>query len=192
MDSTATPLRFTTADLEALPDRLDGGRYEIIDGELYVTTQPDWQHQEVCARLCAALLIWSDRTGAGRPTFAPGVLFAEDDNVAPDVVWASKARLVSGLRGGHLYVAPELVVEVLSPGAANERRDRAVKLSLYSRRGVGEYWIVDWRTRTVEVFRRTDESLHRAHTLGAGDVLRSPLLPGFSVEVNQLFSDLPG
>jgi Uma2 family endonuclease len=82
-------------------------------------------------------------------------------------------------------------VEVLSPGATNERRDRDAKLNLYSRRGVDAYWIIDWRTRNVDVFRRTGEALQLASSLRAGDVLTSPILPGFSVEVDRLFSDLP-
>src|SRR5207248_10491705 len=45
-------------------------------------------------------------------------------------------------------------LEVLTPGAANEKRDRETKLKLCSRRGVGEYWVVDWRLRRLEIFRR--------------------------------------
>ena len=82
---------------------------------------------------------------------------------------------------------PELVIEVLSPGGTNERRDREAKLKLYSRRGVLEYWIVDWRTRQVEVYRREDLALHLVATLHSTDMLTAPLLPGFSCEVATLF-----
>ena len=183
-----TELRWTSADLDVLPD--DGKRYEIVDGELYVSKQPHWDHQEVCGRIYAALLAWSSQTGAGRASIAPGVIFAEDDDVAPDVVWASSARLTHGLRDGKLYAAPELAVEVLSPGMANERRDREAKLKLYSRRDVDEYWIVDWRARTIEVYRRAGAALQQAATLTATDVLESPLLPGFSNRVDAFFANL--
>ncbi len=184
-----TSSRWTSADLEVLPD--DGKRYEIIDGELYVSRQPHWHHQETCGRIFAALLAWSSQTGAGETNIAPGVIFADDDDVAPDVVWISTARLASGLRDGKLYVAPELVVEVLCPGTANERRDRDAKLKLYSRRGVDEYWIVDWRTRTLAVFRRQGGTLELTQQLGTGDKVTSPLLPGFSTLVDSLFADMP-
>src|SRR5262249_58233531 len=82
-------------------------------------------------------------------------------------------------------------VQVLSPGSANERCDREVKLKLYSRRGVLEYWIVDWQQRKVEVFRRQEQALHLVATLYATDTLTSPMLPGFACLVTQLFVHIP-
>ena len=183
----STSLRWTSADLDVMPD--DGKRYEIIDGELYVSKQPDWHHQRVCFRLGTLLEEWSLRTGVGQTNGAPGVIFADDDDVAPDVVWISTARLAEALGAdGKLHAAPELMVEVLSPGAANERRDRQAKLKLYSRRGVDEYWIVDWRARTVDVYRRAGDALEPVATLSGRDRLESPLLPGFSCALDDLFA----
>ena len=106
----------------------------------------------------------------------------------PDVVWISRERLNQVVdEAGHLRAAPELVIEVLSPGKANEERDRQIKLKLYSRRGVHEYWIVSWIGQFVEVYRRDNAQLHLTATLYANDVLESPLLPGFSCSVAQLF-----
>jgi Uma2 family endonuclease len=183
-------LRWTSADLEALPD--DGKRYEIIDGELYVSKQPHWHHQFVCGRIFRFLDEWNDQTGAGVVNAAPGLIFADDDDVAPDVIWISKERLATALdEKGHLHAAPELVVEVLSLGFHNERRDREAKLKLYSRRGVHEYWIVDWQQRQVEVYRREQAALRLVETLFEQDELRSPLLPGFACRVGQLFASTP-
>jgi Uma2 family endonuclease len=182
-------LRWTSADLDALPD--DGKRYEIIDGELYVSKQPQWDHQVVCGQLFVLLQGWSLHTGAGRANLASGVIFAEDDDVAPDVVWASAERLATALQAdGHLHAAPELVVEVLSPGSTNARRDRDVKLKLYSRGGVDEYWIVDWPARTLTVYRRDDDALRQIETLTGDDTLSSPLLPGFSAPLDQVFAGI--
>ncbi|HSO76867.1 MAG TPA: Uma2 family endonuclease, partial [Blastocatellia bacterium] len=109
------------------------------------------------------------------------------------VVWTSNKRLPSVLADdGRLHDAPELVVEVLSPGSVNERRDREAKLQLYSRRGVSEYWIVDWRLRSIDVYRRDQAQLHYiVATLSENDQLESPLLPGFSCLVAQLFGRIP-
>lgn len=182
-------LRWTSADLELMPD--DGKRYEIIDGELYVSKQPQWGHQLACGNVFVQLQRWSHQSGLGIANQAPGLVFAEDDDVAPDLVWISKARLVTALGPeGHLHAAPELVVEVLSPGPHNERRDRDAKLKLYSRRGVREYWIVDWRRRQIEVYRRDNATLHLAGTLLETDTLESPLLPGFACRVSELFVGL--
>jgi Uma2 family endonuclease len=188
---TAT-MRWTLADLEAFPDPLDDTRYEIIDGELFVSTQPNVAHQYTSGKVHRALDEWSEHSGAGTAIWAPGLIFADDDNVAPDVVWASNERLRLILReDGRLHDVPELVAEVLSPGSANERRDRQAKLKLYSRRGVHEYWIADWQQRRVDVYRRENAALHLVATLYVSDTLESPLLPGFSCPVARLFADLP-
>jgi len=182
----STARRWTSADLAVLPD--DGKRYEIIDGDLHISQQPHWYHQRACGKIAAALDAWSRQTGAGEANLAPGVIFAEDDDVAPDVVWISQARRATALGPeGHLHAAPELVVEVLSPGGANERRDREAKLKLYSRRGVLEYWIVDWRTQQIEVYQREQLALRLVATLYSTDTLTSPLLHGFVCQVATLF-----
>ena len=103
----------------------------------------------------------------------------------------SHERLASALdQTGHLHTAPEMVVEVLSPGSAHECRDREVKLKLYSRRGVSEYWIVDWQQWKVEVYQRQQMALHLLGTLYATETLPSPLLPGFACPVVTLFDNL--
>lgn len=184
-------LRWTSAALESLPE--NGTRYEIIDGELYVSKQPQWHHQIVCGRLFSALDSWSVRTGMGAASIAPGVIFAADDDVAPDVVWVRESRLNSALDSrGHLREAPDLAVEVLSPGTANEQRDRDAKLSLFSRRGVLEYWIVSWHLRQIDIYCQRDQALELARTLHEADALESPILPGFSCPVAALFVAFPG
>ncbi|MBI3974352.1 MAG: Uma2 family endonuclease [Chloroflexi bacterium] len=187
----ATSLRWTVADLEALPQPLDDTRYEIIDGELYVTTQPHLNHQVACTNVVAALHGWSERTGAGVVAVAPGIIFSLERAVAPDAVWFSKEHepLIVG-EDGKLHGAPELIIEVLSPGSTNRKRDQEIKLRLYSTQGVREYWIIDWQDRSVAVYRREQAVLQLAATLFETDVLESPLLPGFSCPVSRLFAGL--
>ena len=180
--------RFTSKDLERLPD-IAGIRYEIVDGDLFASKQPHWHHQYASDGAVRALQDWNDRTGLGVAMSVPGLVFAEDNDVIPDVVWISRARLAAVVdAAGHLTAAPELVVEVLSPGRENERRDREVKLGLYARQGVQEYWIVDWQRRSVEVFRRVEADLVRVATLTGEDVLNTPLLPSFSLPVLGLWA----
>ena len=183
-------LRWTSADLELMPD--DGKRYEIINGELYVSKQPHWHHQFTTGVIFTHLFEWSTQTGMGLPNLAPGLIFADDDDVVPDVVWASTARLADALEGdGKLHAAPELAVEVLSPGVSNQRRDREAKLKLYSRRGVAGYWLIDWRARTIEVYRRDGAALVPAETFSGDAVLTSPLLPGFAAPLPRIFAAIP-
>ena len=88
---------------------------------------------------------------------------------------------------GHLTIAPELIVEVLSPGKQNEQRDRETKAKLYSERGVQEYWILDWRAQRLEVSRRQNGLLHLICTLFSEDTLTSDLPPGFGCPVAEFF-----
>jgi Uma2 family endonuclease len=197
MATTRPTYGFTVADLEVFPE--DGNRYEVIDGELYVTHAPDLRHQAALDQLTTALTTWQ-AAGAGRgfSVSGAGVVFAFDTGVIPDLLWVSEDRLATitidpatGQPGGRFYQAPDLLVEIVSPGAENERRDREVKPKLYARRGAREYWIVDYRRRTVEVYRRTAAApLELAATLGEGDVLTSPLLPDFRLPVARVF-ELP-
>ncbi|MGH9830340.1 MAG: Uma2 family endonuclease [Blastocatellia bacterium] len=180
-------MRFTSRDLESMPD--DGKRYEIVDGELIASKQPHYYHQRVCSNLCFVLESWIRGTGSGQVSIAPGLIFADDDDVAPDIVWLSTARLSAVLsEDGKLHAAPELVVEVLSPGA--NYRDREAKLKLYSRRGVDEYWIVDWKLRRMEIYRRERTPLELAVTLQEGDEILSPLLPCFRAPLESIFNGL--
>ncbi|MEB3340735.1 Uma2 family endonuclease [Okeania sp.] len=178
---------WTTADLELLPN--NGNRYEIIDGELLITRSPHIYHQRTCGKIYGYLEKWSDSTNLGEPFFAPGIVFSDGNNVEPDLVWVSSDRLSKIIDdSGHLTAAPELVVEVLSAGQTNERRDRELKLKLYLERGVREYWIVDWRNQQIEVYRRGDRAmLELIATLLPNDTLASPILPGFSCPVARLF-----
>ena len=189
-EETTTAPRFTSADLESFPD--DGKRYEIIDGELYVSKQPHFYHQFVCTRVWSKLQQWSDQSGDGAAVIAPGLIFADDDDVAPDVIWVSSRRMATTLgEDGKFHAAPELIVEVLSPGAANEKRDRDAKLKLYSRRAVDEYWIIDWRRRSVEVFRRKNARLVLTGTRKESDTLTTPLLSRFACPASELFAGIP-
>ena len=79
------------------------------------------------------------------------------------------------------------MVEVVSPGKVNARRDRVQKLELYDEFAVSEYWIVDLRQANVEIYRRVDEKLQKVETVERNQILTTPLLPDFQLELNRLF-----
>jgi Uma2 family endonuclease len=183
--------RWTTADLARFPDH-DGLRYEIIDAELHVTKAPDTFHQVVAGRIAAWLDAWSTANTSGLAIAAPRIVLSDDDNLIPDAVWISTERLATALRpDGKLHEIPELIVEVLSPGAVNVRRDREKKPIVYARQGVVDYWIVDWPQRRLEVYRSDGTDLQHVETLGEQDVLRTPLLAGFEQTIALLFIGVP-
>ena len=186
MKSTQFPL--TVSDLESAPD--DGNRYEVIEGELYVSAAPSFFHQRVLLKLAVALDVYLRDHPAGVVAPGVGVIFDELNGVIPDLVFLTHETQEQILRGGRLTAAPEIVVEILSPGAGNEKRDRVLKRHLYSAQGVHEYWIVDADAKTVEVYRqRKDAGLKLAASLHSGDELTSSVLPGFRISLAQLFAD---
>ena len=179
-------VHWTTEDLKLLPD--SSNRYEIIDGHLIMTRAPHWKHQKAIVKASRILDTWSEESQLGETVATPGVIFDDADNVIPDVIWISHERLESGVdEEGHFTVAPELIVEVLSPGTQNERRDRETKLKLYAERGVQEYWILDWRIKQLEVYTRQDALLSLRVTLFAQDTLTSRILPDFTCLVADFF-----
>ncbi len=82
--------------------------------------------------------------------------------------------------------APDLVIEILSRSTAD--RDLGYKRDLYGRHGVLEYWSVDPMAETVTVHRQGDGSLEVAETLGSGDTLRTGLLNGLQLKLDDVFA----
>ena len=187
MSLSTAKVQWTIRDLEVLPQS-EGTRYELIAGELFVTRSPHRKHQQIVVKIVRVLDAWSETSGLGQTILAPGIIPSDTDNVIPDVVWVSNARLAQiEDEAGHFTGFPELVVEVLSPGETNIRRDREAKLKLYSIQGVREYWIADRFSQRLEIYRRQQGQLALTATLLPEDGLTSPLLPGFQTEVGRLF-----
>lgn len=184
--TTETKIKWTSADLELLPENSD--RYEIIDGELYMTRAPHWKHQTAIARITKVFVSWSDQTKLGKTIINPGIIFTDNDNVIPDLIWISNQRLESSVdESGHFTNAPELIVEVLSQKPKDIKRDKETKLKLYSNRGVREYWVVDWQLKEVEIYRRSEGKLTLITTLINDDIITSELFHNFSCKVSYFF-----
>jgi len=154
--------RITWHDALLMPE--DTRRYEAIDGDLYVIPAPSRRHQWVVRRLIVELDRLLMEPGYGEIYPAPfGVEFPDTkEGVQPDLIYVRRDRLqIIGedwVRG-----APDLVVEILSPSTA--KKDRGIKLKLYRRQGVAEYWIVDPDERIVEVWDLTADARHsESHT----------------------------
>lgn len=175
-------LRFTYEDYVLLPE---DRRYEIIDGDLFMTPAPTPYHQQVAFNLAAALRQHVRARRLGEVLIAPcDVVLSATDIVQPDVLFISAARL-SIIGEKYIADAPDLIVEVLSPATAD--RDQTLKLKLYARFGVREVWIADPEKRTVEVLAASLEGFRPEATFGSGDTLRSPLLIGLEIPLAEVF-----
>jgi Uma2 family endonuclease len=174
--------RLTYDDYCLLPN--NGRRYEVIDGELFVTPSPRRAHQNVVTQLSYYLVEFVRREERGRVYVAPfDVVFSLFDVVEPDILYVSKER-ASVVTEKNVQGAPDLVVEVLSVTTAEI--DRTTKLKLYARYGVLEYWMIDPEECTAEIYRREARGFERVAKLQPSDSLTTPLLPGFSVLLRKL------
>ena len=184
--SRASRTKLTYEDFLLFPD--DGRRHELIDGEHFVTPSPATRHQELSVRLTVALANHFAEHGGGKVFHAPfDCVFTAHDIVEPDVIVVLTNQL-DILTEKHIQGAPALLVEILS--TSSRRRDRGKKRALYERVGVREYWVVDPDRDRIEVFGRDDDRGFRSRaTLNAAatDPLITPLLPGFSLSLADLF-----
>ena len=151
---------YRRADYDALPDE---PRCELIFGRIYVSPSPTPFHQLVVA------LLWQWLDAVAEPgalvLFAPlDVILADHSVVQPDVVYVSAAR--RDIVGRRIEGAPDLLIEVLSPGSG--RRDRGEKLALYASSGVREYWIVDPAERQIELLVNEEGRFVVALPVGGG------------------------
>ena len=185
MSARIEPL-MTVDDLDAMPE--DGNRYEVIEGELFVSRAPGLPHQLVATNILILLGTYLKQNPIGVVVATPGVILAQYSGVVPDVVFFTHNRGLEIIANERLIGAPELVVEILSRGRENLTRDRVAKRQLYGKHGVKEYWIVDSENHAVEVYQLQDTRLDLAVVFRDDDKITSPLLPGFKCVAADFFT----
>lgn len=176
----------TVADLDLMPD--DDNRYELFEGEVFVSRAPGLPHQRVLTNLLVLFELHLKDHAIAKVWPNPGVIFDNFNAAIPDIVFVSKEHIEAIASGEKVTGAPDLVIEVVSQGAENERRDRTVKRQAYSKFGVREYWVVDRYQQTIEVYRLEQGQLILVTTLAnSNDALTTPLLPQFTCRVSEVF-----
>jgi Uma2 family endonuclease len=179
-------LRLTYDDFLLFPD--DGMRHELIDGEHYVTPTPVLRHQRLLGRLHLAIAEYvRARPGCGEALLSPfDIVFSRWDVVEPDLMFIAGDQ-PHILTEKNIVGAPALVVEILSP--STRKRDQTLKLRLFEKNGVREYWMVDPDRNLVTINRRVEGSAFTTlDPLGVDAALTTPLLPGWTLALDQLFA----
>ncbi|MDQ3687747.1 MAG: Uma2 family endonuclease [Acidobacteriota bacterium] len=176
MATEISPL-VTVSDLDLMPD--DGNRYEVIEGEILVSRAPGLAHQRVSRNITVIVSNYLERNPIGEILATPGVMFSELSGVIPDLIFISNERRQEIASGERVTGAPDLVIEIVSPGTENARRDRVAKRQLYGKYGVKEYWVVDPERQDVEIYRSQDGTLELIGSFADEEKLTSPHLPGF-------------
>src|SRR6185369_12268855 len=176
----------TVADLDACPE--DNNRYELIEGELFVSRAPGIPHQRIVLNLEIILSNYLREHPIGILVPGAGAIFSDYDAVIPDLAFVRNERWDQVVTGEKFTGALDLVIEVTSPGAENRRRDLLVKRQLYGKYGVQEYWVVDSENQQIEVYRLQDQRLESAGSFKNSDELETPLMPGFKLAVTAIFN----
>ena len=176
--------RVSYADLEGWPE--DGRRYELYDGEVYVVPSPIPLHQMVSARLHLALDEYT-RTHGGIVLYAPlDIVLTDFDVVQPDLLLFMPERQHLVNPRAVTRHAPDLAIEILSPGTAGN--DRGRKLRLLARHRVREYWLVDPDAVAIEIYGLADAGFVLSSRAERSAPIESPLLPALSLSPHDLVS----
>lgn len=183
--STVTPqTQYTPEDLLRMPD---GDRYELVNGQLVERNTSLWSSYvggQAYRRL--GNYAFEHRSGWVLPEGTPYQCFPNEPNKVrkADVSFIRLERLTlaQATEEGHVPIAPDLAVEVMSPNDLAYDVDE--KVQDYRRAGVALVWVVNPRTRTVEVHRRDGVGT----ILGENDELSGEnVIPGFRCRVGDLF-----
>ena len=176
-------VRFKADDIWDCPD--DGRRYEVIDGQLYVSPAPSFEHQYLATNLLLHVGPFVRERHLGKIVMAPiGVKLDDENGVEPDLVYISNERAnIIAERG--VEGAPDLVVEILSP--STQARDRGVKMRRYAAAGVLHYWILDPAARALEERVLGPDGYELVGVFGPGSVFRPRLFPGLEIPIDDLW-----
>lgn len=184
----AEKARYTFAECLAWNEK---ERIEIINGEAFMMATPSSQHQEISMELTRQLANFLEGKQCKVYPAPFGVRLFEQDGdkpkdvdtvVEPDIsVICDRSKIDKyGCKG-----APDLIIEILSP--STRRHDRLVKLNLYQRAQVREYWIVDPDNKSVQVFIQDNGILKIREDYGREDVARVNVLEGCFIDLEKVF-----
>lgn len=163
----------------------DGKRYEIIDGELYVSPAPVPRHQKISIRLVHYLYEALELSGKGELYAAPtDVIFDRFNICQPDLIYVAREN-VEIIGADAIEGPPDLLVEILSP--STRRTDVLIKSTLYARFGVRFYWLVDPDIDQIEFFRLEGGEYRQAGSVRAPGIAESPGFPGLMIPLDKVF-----
>ena len=182
MATERSRIKFTYEDYKHTPE---DKRYELLDGELIMVLAPRTAHQRTSRDILIPINTFVAENDLGEVFIAPcDVVLSDTDVVQPDLLFVSKERshiiTEDNIRG-----APDLVIEILSPSTA--QCDRTLKRTLYALHGVPEYWQADTDAKIAMVLTLDNGEYKVAGIYGEGQMLVSPLLQGFTLEIDKIF-----
>ncbi len=163
------------------------GKWELDDGVLYIGASGTPEHQFVGLRLCYHIDDYLDEFEIPPAEFyhAMTTILSRELQRAPEpdlvIILRARRHIVSVHR---VESPPDIVAEILS---TDRNRDLIRKRQIYAEAGVLEYWLIDPRSDTVTPLELRNGGYVARATLTAGDTLTTPLLPGLSIPLADIF-----
>jgi Uma2 family endonuclease len=163
----------------------EGGKFQLIGGEIIEMTSPSLYHQEILLNLVSEFRNFLLKNRVGKVFVAPSdVHFTDTETYQPDIL-ILLTESFSKMQENKIEGAPDLIVEVLSPSTAYY--DLKHKKTIYEKHGVKEYWVVDPIDKTVEIYQNQNAKFHLIAELTKTDTAKSQLIAGMEVELEKVF-----
>lgn len=176
-------IKFTYSDYLIMPN--NGKQCQLIEGEFFMSPAPFIFHQKASGNIEDILRAYVKKRNLGEVFYAPtDVVFSKEDVVQPDILFISKDRQHI-INKRNIKGAPDLVIEILSKTTKN--LDLKIKLKLYARYGVPEYWIVNPDNKTIDLLYLTEDGYKTKARYSGDDVLVSEVVPGFKMKLKEVF-----
>ena len=182
MDGRLQPVVLTYDDYCRLPD--DGRRYELLEGEMFVTPAPTTSHQRISRNLEFVLYSHVRENALGEVFDAPiDIILGRNVVVQPDLVFVARHRAEIITERG-VEGPPDLVVEILSP--STQDRDRGPKQQIYARYGVQHYWLLDPKAKTLTQLVLENNVYKLLATHGLGSIQLAPFSQ-LTIDLEEVF-----
>jgi Uma2 family endonuclease len=171
----------------------DTNRYELIGGKLFVSRAPHLDHQILITNFIQVFSKYLEKNPIGIIVTTPGVIFAPQDAVIPDLVFATNETVEKNVASegekhkGKFIAAPELMIEIVSFSKKDVERDRVHKRELYGKYGVKEYWVVDGLFNAIEVYRLKENEMELIRRFNLHETIETPILPDFELKLSDIF-----
>jgi len=164
--------------------------YELFEGEIMKRAAPSLMHQRISRKLLGKLDAFIEEKNLGEIFSAPVDLNLDEYNAfQPDLAFISNERSFLIEDGDYIHGAPDMVVEIISPGSI--KKDRVIKKDLCERFAIREYWLVDPLNKSIEIYTMQADKYMLHDLQEIRGKISSTVLTGFELELTNIFGAAP-
>ena len=175
--------KYTIKDYQLMDE---GSPFQLINADLVMSPSPVVNHQKILLNLAMQIKVFmAQNNDNGELLVAPMDVHLDEENIfQPDLLYIAESRKAELIKD-HIYGAPDLIVEILSPSTAYY--DLRQKKDIYEKYGVKEYILIDPLQLNAEIYILEESHFVLRQKAGINEALESVLLNGFTIDLNKLF-----